>query len=355
MSERPRVVLVTGAATFLGGYLATRLKQDPSIERVLAVDSRSPSKDMLRRMGRAEFIRADIRRPSIAKVISSTGVDTVVHAATSVLDTVGHSPAIKEFNVIGGMQVLAACQRSESVKRLVLRSSAMVYGVGPGDPSHFAEGVRPHHEPKRGFGRDLIDVEGYARGLARRRPDVAVTILRLAPILGPRIDTRMSMYFRSTVTPTVLGHDPRLQLLHEEDALAAMVHATMLGRSGTFNVGADGVVMLSQAVRRVGRVSVPLPRSLVSPFTTVSRGRPTSLLAEQVGLLTYGRVMDNTRMRTELGFEPKYSTVETVDDYVAGRGIAPVVPREAWTRVEAWLADRAAGSDVAGVTRGAMS
>lgn len=81
--QYPKVVLVTGACRFLGGYLTARLAQNPLINQVIAVDAVAPSKDLLRRMGRAEFVRADIRNPFIAKVIRNGDVDTVVHAAAA--------------------------------------------------------------------------------------------------------------------------------------------------------------------------------------------------------------------------------------------------------------------------------
>jgi UDP-glucose 4-epimerase len=79
----PSVVLVTGVSRFLGGHLAARLAADPSVGRVLGVDTAAPGADLRNRMGRVEFVRADIRNPLIAKVIARAGVDTVVHAALS--------------------------------------------------------------------------------------------------------------------------------------------------------------------------------------------------------------------------------------------------------------------------------
>lgn len=338
----PRVVLVTGASTFLGGYLTTRLAQNPAIERVIAVDSLAPSKDMLRRFGRAEFIRVDIRRPTIAKVIDQAGVDTVVHAATSVMDTVAHSPAIKEFNVIGTMQLAAACQRSPSVKRFVMRSTGMVYGASSADPAHFSEDSSARREPTGGYARDLIDVEGYARGLGRRRQDMSVTILRLTAMLGPQISSRMSKYFSSTVIPVAVGHEPRLQFLHEEDALSVLEHATLAGKAGIFNVAGDGVLTLSQAVRRAGRIALPVPAMMMGTVAGVYRGmRVNSMQLDQVDYLTFGRVLDTTRMRTELGFVPKYTSMETFDDFLSRKPLAPVISPAAWTRVEEWVGQAA--------------
>src|SRR3954467_12277825 len=171
--HHPKVVLVTGACRFLGGYLTARLAQNPSIDRVIAVDAVAPSKDLLRRMGRAEFVRADIRNPFIAKVIRNNDVDTVVHAASaSYAPRAGGRAALKELNVMGALQLFAACQKAPSVRRVVLKSTSEVYGSSPRDPVLFTEAGSSRRPPGEGFARDSIDIEGYARGLARRRPDI---------------------------------------------------------------------------------------------------------------------------------------------------------------------------------------
>ena len=337
VAAAPAVVLVTGASTFLGGYLTTRLAQNPAIDRVIAVDSLVPSKDMQRRFGRAEFIRTDIRRTSIAKIIDQAGVDTIVHAATSVMDAVGHSSAIKEFNVIGTMQLCAAAQRSPTVKRFIVRSAGLIYGSSSADPAHFSEETAARVEPTNGYARDLIDVEGYARGLGRRRPDMTVTILRLSAMLGPKISTRMSKYFSSSVIPVVIGHEPRFQFLHEEDALSALEHATLAGRPGIFNVAADGVMTLTQAVRRAGRIGLPVPAAMLGTVAGVYRGmRVTAMQLDQVDYVTFGRVLDTTRMRTELGFVPTYTSIETFDDFLSRKPLEPVISPDAWYRMERW-------------------
>ena len=116
-NQHPKVVLVTGACRFLGGYLTARLAQNPAIDHVIAVDAVTPSKDLQRRMGRAEFVRADIRNPFIAKVIRNGDVDTVVHAsAASYAPRSGGRVALTEQNVMGAMQLFAACQKAPSVR-----------------------------------------------------------------------------------------------------------------------------------------------------------------------------------------------------------------------------------------------
>ncbi|MGB8504780.1 NAD-dependent epimerase/dehydratase family protein [Mycobacterium sp.] len=331
--QSPKVVLVTGACRFLGGYLTARLVQNPVIERVIAVDAIAPSKDLLRRMGRAEFVRADIRNPFIAKVIRNNDVDTVVHAAAaSYAPRAGGRAALKELNVMGAMQLLAACQKAPAVRRVVLKSTSEVYGSSTRDPVVFTEDCTSRRPLGSGFAQDSLDIEGYARGLGRRRPDIAVTILRLANLIGPAMDTALSRYLAGPFVPTVLGRDARLQLLHEQDALGALERGTMAGRAGTFNVGADGIIMMSQAIRRAGRIALPVPGFGVWAVDSLRQlNNYTEINREQLNYLSFGRVMDTTRMKVELDYHPKWSTAEAFDDYVRGRGLTPIIdPR--WVR-----------------------
>ncbi|CAJ1508859.1 SDR family oxidoreductase [[Mycobacterium] burgundiense] len=332
-AAHPKVVLVTGACRFLGGFLTARLAANPAVERVIAVDAITPSKDLLRRMGRAEFVRADIRNPFIAKVIRNGDVDTVVHAAAaSYAPRSGGRATLKELNVMGAMQLFAACQKAPTVRAVVLKSTSEVYGSSAFDPVMFTEDSSGRRPLGAGFARDSMDIEGYARGLGRRRPDISVSILRLANMIGPAMDTQLSRYLAGPVVPTTVGRDARLQLLHEQDALGALERATIAGRAGTFNIGADGIIMMSQAVRRAGRVALPLPSFGVRIVDSLLKAAGGSEInRDQLRYMTYGRVMDTTRMRSELGYEPKWTTLEAFDDYVRGRGLTPIIdPR--WVR-----------------------
>src|SRR3954454_10201345 len=219
------VVLITGVSRFLGGRLAAQLAADPQVERVIGIDSIPPRADDLPRLGRTEFVRADIRNPLVAKVLGQARVTTVVHAALMASPrTVGGRVPMQEMNVIGTMQLLAACQRSDTVARVVLRSTTAVYGCGPSDPAVFGEDDdaqgqshdRSHDQahdraPAGGYAKDAVEVEGYVRGFARRRPDVEVSVLRLATVLGPTVQNGFTRYLGMPVVPTPVGYDPRLQ------------------------------------------------------------------------------------------------------------------------------------------------
>jgi UDP-glucose 4-epimerase len=310
-----QVVLVTGVAGDLGRRFAAQLAGSPEVERVIGVDVVPPRGDL----GGADFVRVDIRNPVIAKVIVRERVDTVVH--TSVAATAaaaGGRTSTKELNVIGTMQLLAACQQAPDVRKLVLKSSAQYYGASNRDPAMFTEGMSAKRLPGSGFAKDVNEVESYTRGFARRRPDVAVTMLRLANVIGPEITSAMTGYFRLPVIPTVLGFNPRLQFLHEKDALDALEHATVSEVTGTFNVAGDGVITLAQAVRRIGRPSLPLPGFALPAFgSAIRQTRVAEFSPEQVAFLTFGRGLDTTRMRSMLGFEPSYTTAQAFADFAS--------------------------------------
>ncbi len=307
-----RVVLVTGVSGDLGGRFARLLSADPGVERVIGVDVVPPRGDM----GDVRFVRADIRNPVIAKVIAGEDVDTVVHMSViATPGTAGGRSSMKELNVIGTMQLLAACQKSPSLRRLVVRSSTAVYGSSSRDPAMFSEDMAPKRMPRSGFAKDVVEVEGYVRGFARRRPDVEVTMLRSANTVGPKVSSPMALYFRLPVVPTILGFDARLQFLHEDDLLRALTHSTLAGVHGTFNVAGEGIVMLSQALRRLGKPSIPMPAFAASRVgSLVRQSRVADFSPEQMAYLTYGRGVDTTRMRDVLGFEPEHTTASALDD-----------------------------------------
>ena len=319
-------VLVTGVSRYLGARLAQRLEEDPDVEEIFGVDLAEPALDL----ERTEFIRADIRNPLIVKVLQATGVDTIVHA--SVVATphgAGGRAQMKEINVIGTMQLFAACQKAERLERLVMKSTTAVYGSEPGEPAVFSEDMDPASHPKSGYAKDAWEVENYARSFGRRRPDVALTILRFANFIGPRIDTPLGRYFSLPAVPTVLGFDPRLQLLHEDDAIEILYRAARGAPAGTFNASGDGIVYLSQAIRMGGKVAVPMLEPFINPVASlIRRTGLVDFSPEQISFLLFGRVADVHRLKTVFGYQPRYSTSEALADFFATSKLARVFSSE---------------------------
>src|SRR5215204_4106316 len=278
----PRVVLVTGVSRDLAARFARTLAADDQYT-VVGVDLTPPRHDL----GNVTFLRADIRNPLIGKVITSREVDTVVHLAMVATPLgAGSRSSMKEINVIGTMQLLAACQKTETLRKLVVQSSVSVYGASPRDPAKFTEDMSPRAQPRTGFGKDSLEIESYVRGLARRRPDVVVTILRLANLMGAGVDSNVTRYLSLPVVPRVAGFDARLQFLHPSDAVDALLLVTRRDVPGTFNVAAPDVITLSQALRKMGRPAVGVPRA-AAPWASMlmRQARLVDFSADQIDAL----------------------------------------------------------------------
>lgn len=321
-------VLVTGVSRHIGARLASVLAADPDITRVIGVDTAPPPSYDL---GRTEFVRVDPRSPDIAQVIAAADIDTVVHMSLVSAPTKGAGrSSMKEHNVIGTMQLLAACQRSETVSRVVVRSTTAVYGSSPHDPAMFTEDTEPHEPPMHGYAKDACEVEGYVRGFARRRPDVTVSTLRFANFMGPGVDSPLTRYFLQPVLPTVFGFDPRLQFVHEDDAVEVLRRMAMEDHNGTFNVAGDGVMLLSQCVRRAGKPTIPVPSPAFRILGELARniGR-VDFSPEQLALMSHGRAVDTARLAAELGWKPKYSTAAAFDDFIRSKGLGEGLPVKA--------------------------
>ncbi|MFD1544376.1 NAD-dependent epimerase/dehydratase family protein [Nonomuraea guangzhouensis] len=322
-------VLVTGVSRHVGARLASVLAADPDISRVIGVDTVPPpslTRDGGISLGRTEFVRVDLRSPDIAQVIAAADIDTVVHMSLVSAPSRGAGRAVmKEHNVIGTMQLLGACQRSTTVRRVVVRSTTAVYGSSPRDPAVFTEDLESHEGPSHGYAKDAVEVEGYVRGFARRRPDMAVSLLRFANFMGPGVDSPLTRYFTQPVLPTVFGFDPRLQFVHEDDAVEVLRRMATEDHPGTFNVAGAGVLLLSQCARRAGRPTLPLFAPAFRLLgDSARRAGLVDYSPEQVRLMSYGRVVDCSRLEAELGWKPKFTTGAAFDDFLLSRGLHPL-------------------------------
>ncbi|MFG1799037.1 NAD-dependent epimerase/dehydratase family protein [Micromonospora carbonacea] len=335
----PGVVVVTGVNRYLGAHVAARLAADSRIERVIGVDPSAPNPELSGLLDRVERIRLDLG--SLGGLLADLDVDAVVHLAlvTSPDPQQGGRSAMKEQNVIGTMQLLAACQRAPRLRKLVVRSSTAAYGASFRDPAVFTEETEPREVPRGGFGRDILDIEGYVRGFRRRRSDVTATVLRFAPFIGSTADTTLTRYFSQPFVPTVFGRDPRLQFVHFDDALEVLHRSVAGEHPGTFNVAGPGVLSLSQAIRRAGRVGVPVFEPGLSGAVALARSLGFGRYGlDQVDLFVHGRVVDTSALEREYGFAPR-STAAAFDDFIRAHQGGVVVTREQLAAAERAVLD----------------
>jgi UDP-glucose 4-epimerase len=231
------------------------------------------------------------------------------------------------------MNVLAGSSGPSSpVRKLVVKSSQAVYGAGPADPSFFSEDMISWEKRAYGVTRDLLEMEQLVSEFALRYASTAVTVLRLGYRLSE--DTSLARYLSLPVVPTFAGFDPRLQLLHEDDAAEAIVRAVTGDHQGAFNVAGDGVVLLSQAIGIMGGRAAPV---LVPYGTWLARAAlkviaRVDLPAHLAELIAFGSVMDCTNLHREFRWRPERSSRQTMDALARGREVevveAPSPPQE---------------------------
>ena len=314
-----RVVAVTGACTYLGGELLRRLEEDPRYTRVLALDVRAPAQIG----GKVEFVKLDLTQPTVdselATLLQQAKVDTFVHGAFLSHPTHAAEWA-HELEDVGTMHVMNACASVEP-RRFVMVSSTLVYGAHPKNPNFLTEDaeLRGHRDSR--FVNDKVRAERQVARFASEHPNVETCVLRFAPILGPTVSNLYTRFFSRMVAPVMMGHDPLMQFVHEQDAAFALAQAIDSHATGPFNIIGKGVLPYTTVLALLGRVPVPMPqfvaRSLTKLlWTTQIVGSPPSFL----DFLLYLCVADGSRARNVLGFAPRLSIKRTILDFL---GIAP--------------------------------
>jgi UDP-glucose 4-epimerase len=308
-----RRVLVTGLSTYWGGRLAQALEGFEQIEAIIGVDSRDPTLEL----ERTEFVKVSNQHSLLQRIVRAAEIDTVVDARMIVNSLAAPVRVAHENNVIGTMNILAACSGADSpVRKVVFKSSTHFYGSEQDDPAFFGESMNRPHAPATLIERDVVEAERSVAEFSARRPEVTVTLLRCANVLGPDVETGFTRMLSLPLVPMVLGFDPRLQFVHEDDVIRAMIHVLDHQLPGIYNVAGDGLLPWSEVAAICGKRTIPLPpfgfRGLIgSPLTRLG----IELTPELVDLLRFGRGVDNRRLQ-RAGFRYGYTSAGTVEAYV---------------------------------------
>jgi UDP-glucose 4-epimerase len=320
-----RRILVTGVARWWGALLVQRLVDDPRVDEVVAIDTEEPHHDL----GDADFLKLDIRHSLVGKLVRAVGFDTVVHTQTTV-DSFAQDPRrAHETNVIGSLNLLAGLAGEDSpVRRVVLKSSAHVYGSRPDLPGHLREDQRLDSSSSHSFVRDMVEAETNLLEFSIRNPQVETVSLRFANALNPNEPAPLARYFDLPVVPTVAGFDPVLQLVHRDDCVEAMVRATIGGPQGAYNVAGEGGLPLSALLDGAGKLHAPLlpPAGSMLVSALVARLGIADLSPQLIDVLRWGRTLDTSRARRQLGFVAAWDTAGAFDEYVQQRRVLQFLP-----------------------------
>jgi UDP-glucose 4-epimerase len=319
---RSKRILITGLSTYWGGRLAQALEGDPEIETIIGID-RTPPKLALER---TEFVQVSDAHSLIRRIVDAAEIDTVVDTRLVVDAIVTSRARAHENNVIGTMNVLAACGgESSPVRKLVFKSSGRYYGAEQDDPAFFDEDMRRPHPPRTALERDICEAEANVREFRAKNPGTTVTVLRFANALGPDLRTSWQSYLDLPVIPTILGFDPRLQFLHEDDMANCLEHAVRYDLDGVFNCAADGVLALSEVIDLLGKAMAPaLPPWGTGAAVRALRAAGVAIHPEMLPQLRFGRALDNRRYKAT-GFRYQWTTRETIARLREQQRLAPIV------------------------------
>ena len=315
MAEQ-RVVLVDGVGGYWGGRVAERLLAEPDLH-VIGLDTKPPQHGT-----GIDFIQTDIRNPLLVDLLKEEQVDTYVHLAF--METDRPTESAFDFNVMGTMKVLSACADA-GVKSVILRSSTLIYGAQPGNSAFLHEGHPLNAKHNVGTLRDMLEIEAFCNSFRAQWPQVKLTILRFAHILGPTVTSPLTRFLRDDTAPTLFGFDPVIQLIHETDVVNALAHVAIFNVPGIYNVAAAGAMPLFKLTGLAGKLSVPV----LHPLAYLGE----SLLGSQLtpidfDYLRYPCVGDLKRMREELEFEPAYTAEAAVREFATVRKSHVAMPED---------------------------
>jgi UDP-glucose 4-epimerase len=311
-------IAITGAASFLGSRLLRRLVEQRGPRAVVVVDVTHPPA-ALHHVG---YHLVDLTLPGadrkLLEVLREEEVDTVVHTAFFT-DPRRDASYSHELESIGTMNLMGACTAA-GVKHVVQRSFTAVYGARGQNPAFLTEEHAPRPNERFFWIKDKLEAEQHALSFARRYPQMTVTVLRLAPLLGPGLFTFYTRLFARRVVSVVMGYDPLLQFLHPDDALAAFLAALEKRVGGVFNIVPRDTISLLTTLHLAEKVTIPVPHPLA--YALADAAWATGLGDAPGGFIDYVRylfVADGAKAGRELGFEARYGSREALMDYLAYR------------------------------------
>lgn len=297
--------------------MAQALESDPDIDHIIGLDVTEPTLPL----ERTEYVRADQSYSILSRIVKATQVDTIVHTFLIVDSTRASARQLHETNVIGTMNLLAAAGAAgSSVRHIIVKSSSLVYGASQQDPAFFREPMSRVGPPRNRVERSLVEVEDYLRDFADDSPHVLVTLLRFTNVLGTDIVTPISAALERGVAPAILGFDPLVQFVEEDDVIRCLKFVFDRHLPGVYNVAGDGRIPWSEVAHICDAHVLPvLPPVLTGIFAeALGTLGVLDVPPELLDLLRYGRGVDNRKLK-QAGFRYQYTSAGAVECFARGR------------------------------------
>lgn len=304
MSAARPTVVVTGISGNLGRVVAKLLHREA---HVVGIDRRP----FVGRPKDVDHVQVDLRKKKTDEVFRRHRVDAIIHMG------IMHDPRMSAedhhaFNVLGTTRILE-CAARFGVKKVVMLSSANVYGPSPENSNFLTEDAPLMAASRFPQVRDLIAVDMLAHGFFWRQPGIETVVLRPVHIVGAAIKNAPSNYLRLQRPWVLAGFDPMVQLIHTEDVARAMIEALKPGRKGVYNLTGPGEVPLSRVFEELGARPRSLPHLVARPLLrTLFKYRLASYPPEELDHIQFLCMVDGSRWAKETGWTPRYSMRETI-------------------------------------------
>ena len=305
MVRKQSLVVITGVGGRLGQLLARRLHRQEGVQ-VAGIDRRA----FPRKPADVEHLRIDLRRKGAEELFRTRQVDVIFHLG------VMHDPRkdTREhhtWNIRGTQQILEFAHRY-NVPKVVILSTGDVYGPAGDNPSFITEDAPLLGAQRFAALRDLIAVDMTAQSWFWKHPEIETVVLRPAHILGATHNA-VSNYLRLPRVPVLMGFDPMLQVLHEEDAVAAVLAAATPGVRGVFNIVGPDALPLRKLIEVAGKETLELPHVLLPAVVNrLFQMRFAEFPAAELDYIRYAATMDGSRAREVLRFRHVYGVREAV-------------------------------------------
>ncbi|HTL11332.1 MAG TPA: NAD-dependent epimerase/dehydratase family protein [Bdellovibrionota bacterium] len=304
--QRPSI-LITGASGGLASILVDLLTDD---YRLVGVDPRPMPAG---RNFPGVFHQVEYTHRRMAEIFRRNPFHAMLHLGRVRSSDDGPRSMRFQTNVIGTRNLLELGLKHK-VKHLIVFSTYHVYGAHKHNHIHIRE-----TEPLRASQMfpelvDAVELDYTATTFLWQHHDkVRTVILRPVNVVGRRIRNAMTQILRGDVCPMLMGYDPLLQFIHEEDIARALMLCLKGEKSGIYNVAGEGAVPYSKAIELVGSVAVPVPPPVVYSLVNIwNRLGRTFLPRHLVEYFRYPTVVSDESFRRDFGYEPRVSTTDAL-------------------------------------------
>ncbi len=316
-------VAVTGPTGTFGLALMPMLQDDETVQSVIGI-ARRPFDPAERGWTKMEYRRGDVR-DSDALRTAFEGADVVVHLAFLILS--GGKEVTRAINIEGTLNAFRAAAEV-GAKRFVYASSIAAYGFHRDNPIGITEDWATRPADRLFYAQEKAELEHLLHEEAARHPQTALYLLRPPIVVGPdAVGAKVSIpaalapllrgaggALRRLPSLPALVPDLPLQLIHQEDVAEALRLCVVgAGPPGAYNIAADDVISGVDVARELGLRAVPLPGGPVAAVARAVAKLPyLPSGAQWVEALSHPSIMDTTKAKTELGWRPRHSAIESL-------------------------------------------